>query len=333
MRIAMLSTPHVPTPPKGYGASETIAGKLAEGFVRRGHEVRLFGTDGCTEVVADRRVYPEHRVAATFDQREFIHVGRAIRDVRDCDVVHNHCVVGGPAFAALCPRPFVTTLHYLSPMVAAFPEANYLTISNRQRADAEHLNVVATIYNGVDVDEFPLSRDKDDYLLFLGRFHPNKGADIAIEVARRLGRRLIIAAPEPPDDKRAWFDEKIRPNLGGKIDWIGPVESSKKARLLGRATATLAPIRWEEPFGLVLVESMACGTPPIAFRRGATPELVDNGVTGLLVDTLADMLRAVERAGEINPEACRERVVRHFSLERMLSDHEALYRRLVAAAA
>lgn len=329
MRIAILSTPHVPTPPKGYGASELVAGRLAEGLVRRGHLVRLFAADDSSDRVQERRTYPVARLGNSFDQREFIHVGSAIREVADCDLVHNHCVVGGPAFARLSPRPFVTTLHYLSPMVRAFPGASYLAISNSQRHALPDLNVVAVIHNGIDPDEFPLETEKEDYLLFLGRFHPNKGADLAIDVARKAGRRLIIAAPPPPDDQLDWFAANVRPKLSGNIDWIGPVEGIEKARLLGKAAATLAPIRWEEPFGLVFAESMACGTPPIAFRRGASPEVIADGTTGFLVDDVTAMARAIDRVGEIDPIACRERVMTKFSVERMVEAHERLYAALI----
>ncbi|HEX5417040.1 MAG TPA: glycosyltransferase, partial [Chloroflexota bacterium] len=163
----------------------------------------------------------------------------------------------------------------------------------------------------------------------LGRFHPNKGADLAIEVARRAGRRLIIAAPAPPDDQRDWFETKIRPHLGGDVEWIGPVEGTEKARLLGNAAATLAPIRWDEPFGLVFAESMACGTPPVAFRRGAAPEVIEDGVSGFLVDDVQAMAHALDHVQRIQPLACRERVERHFSATRMVEEHERLYQRLI----
>jgi len=330
MRVAILSTPHVPTPPKGYGASELIAGRLAEGLIRRGHVVRLFAADESSDLVPERRVYPASQVGTSFDQREFIHVGHALHEIADCDVVHNHCVIGGPAFAGLSPRPFVTTLHYLSPMVRAFPGAAYITVSHSQRGRLPNVNVVAVIHNGIDPDEFPLVTEKDDYLLFLGRFHPNKGADLAIAAARQAGRRLIIAAPSPPDDQRDWFEAKVRPGLGGSVEWIGPVEGAEKARLLGRAAATLAPIRWDEPFGLVFAESMASGTPPIAFRKGAAPEVIDDGATGFLVEDVPAMVQAIERVNQISPAVCRERVVRYFSVDRMVEAHEKLYESLVA---
>lgn len=329
MRIAILSTPHLPTPPRGYGASELIAGQLASGLTDRGHEVQLFAAAESSAAVRACISFPEAARAESFDQREFIHVVRALRAITDCDVVHNHCVVAGPPLAGFCDRPFVTTLHYLSPMVRAFPGERYIAVSESQRQALPDLNVIGAVPNGVDLANFPLSLAHDDYLLFLGRFHPNKGADCAIAAAQRLGRRLIIAAPAPPDDQQEWFDAIIRPQLRDKIEWIGPVEGTAKADLLGRAAATLVPIRWDEPFGLVMIESMACGTPPIAFRRGAAPEIIDDGVSGYLVDDLDGMIARIDQLDRIDPSACRQRVADRFSVDRMIDAYLGLYRSLV----
>jgi glycosyltransferase involved in cell wall biosynthesis len=161
--------------------------------------------------------------------------------------------------------------------------------------------------------------------LFLGRFHPNKGADIAIDVAEQLGRQLVIAAPAPPDDQRDWFEQRVRPRLRGSIEWIGPVEGAGKAELIGRAAASLVPIRWDEPFGLVIVEAMACGTPPIVIRRGAAPELVVDGVTGFLVDDVEQMVATVDRVSTINPDACRRHVEANFTVEKMVDGYLHLF--------
>jgi len=327
VRIAIISTPHLPTPPRGYGASERIAGILAEGLQQRGHYVRLFACEGSTARVAECRSFPDTRLAQTFDQSELIHVEHAIREVADCDLIHNHCLAAGPAFAERVDLPFLTTLHYIHPLVQAYPRAPYVAISDHQRQTLGELNIAGRVYNGIDVDGLPLSETHDDYLLFLGRFHPNKGADLAIEVAQRLGRRLVLAAPSPPQDQQVWFDQNVRPHLGGRIEWLGPIEGEEKARLIGRAAATLIPLRWDEPFGLVIAESMACGTPPIAFRRGAAPEIIVDGVTGFLVDDVEGMVTAVERADEIAPATCRARVENHFSTERMIDGYLTLFRR------
>ncbi|HVB96376.1 MAG TPA: glycosyltransferase family 4 protein [Chloroflexota bacterium] len=327
MKIAIISTPHIPTPPAGYGASERVAGALAEGLQRRGHHVRLFACEGSTARVAECRTYANSRLGQTFDQSELIHVGHAIREVTDCDVIHNHCLAAGPAFAGLVDRPFLTTLHYVHPLVRANPTGPYVAISEQQRRSLRELTFAGRVYNGIDVEDLPLCERHDDYLLFLGRFHPNKGADLAIEVAKRSGRRLILAAPAPPADQVAWFDLNIRPRLDTRIEWIGPVEGKAKAQLLGGAAATLLPLRWDEPFGLVIAESMACGTPPIAFRRGAAPEIISDGTTGFLVDDLEGMIAAVERVSQISPIACRARVEDCFSVERMIDGYLAMYHR------
>jgi glycosyltransferase involved in cell wall biosynthesis len=335
MRIGVLSTPHVPTPPRGYGASELIAGQIVDGLLRRGHEVRLFaGPDSMK--AGDLRIYPAARIGKTFEQRELIHVASAFADLDGCDLVHNHCVTAGPPFAKICPVPFLTTLHYHNPVLDAFPGGDYVAVSDNQRdrlrRQPRPLNVVATVPNGVDLREFPLSQIRGDYLLFLGRFHPNKGADLAIEVAQRLGRRLILAAPSPPPDQQEWFDQVIAPKLTGKIEWIGSVEGSFKASLLGGAAATLVPIRWDEPFGLVIVESMACGTPPVAIRRGAAPEIIEDGINGFLVDDADGMDRAVERASEVTPGQCRARVESKFTTDRMVDGYVDLYETYVMSA-
>lgn len=327
MRIAIISTPHIPTPPSGYGASELIAGLVAEGLQQRGHQVSLFACPGSSARVSEIRSYPEIRQAMTFDQRELIHVARALRDAAGCDLIHNHCLATGPALAHSSSRPVLTTLHYVHPIVEAFPNAAYVAISDRQRELLRGKNVVGRVYNGIDLESFPLSTERSDYLLFLGRFHPNKGADLAIEVARHAGRPLIIAAPEPPDDQRDWFQRQVRPHLRGKIEWIGPVDAEQRARLLGHAAATLLPLRWDEPFGLVMVESMACGTPPIAMRRGAAPELIVDGVTGFLVDDVPGMVAAVDQAATIDPSRCRRHVAENFSAEQMVEAYEALFTR------
>ncbi len=332
MRVGILSTPHVSTPPTGYGASELIAGQLAIGLIRRGHQVRLFATSDSTGA-ADLRSYLQIEQSVSFDHRELIHVAYSLAECADLDVVHNHCVAAGPALAGFARRPFLTTLHYVHASVRAFPQANYVAVSQSQAkwlaSNTPGVNLVGTVHNGVDLDELTLSLEREDYLLFLGRFHPNKGADLAIDVAERLGLPLVIAAPAPPDDQRAWFERLVAPRLRGKIEWIGPVEGPAKTSLIGRARAVLAPIRWEEPFGLVIAEAMACGTPPIAFRRGAAPELIVDGVTGFLVDDVSGMEAAVDRLSTISPRACREWVGAHFSLDRMIDGYLALYERYI----
>jgi len=331
MRIAQISTPHIPTPPAGYGGCERIAGYLAEGLVRRGHQVTLFGAAGSTAPADEVRTFPRAAEPAEFDHRELTHVALSLREASRFDVIHNHCLTAGPALAGLVERPCLTTLHYVHPIVRAFPEHPYVAVSECQRRSLPELRFAGVVHNAVDPTAHTFRAVKGDYLLFLGRFHPNKGPHIAIEVARRLGERLIIAAPAPHPDQEPYFEEQVRPGLGGRIEWIGPVEGAEKDRLLGEARCVVLPVCWDEPFGLVYLEAMASGTPVVTFRRGAAPEVVAHGRTGYVVDTVEEMVAAVPLAAGLRPESCRRHVEVSFGVDRMVEDYLEVYRRLLGA--
>ena len=323
MRIAQLSTPHLPTPPKGYGASELIASMITEELVRRGHEVTLFAhRDSVTS--AHLVHFPLVEEVQKFDYRELAHVSKALSLADRFDIVHNHCLFAGPAMASLLGLRCISTLHYTHPVLACFPEHPFVAVSYAQKA-ASTLNVVGVVYNAVDLDRYYISPNKDDYLLFLGRFHPNKGADIAIEVAKRLGTRLLIAAPKPHPDQHAYFDEQIKPHLNEQIQYLGEVTGKRKSALLARAHCVLLPDRWDEPFGLVVLEAAASGTPVVATRKGAIPELVLEGVTGYLAEDVESMAEAVKKVGSINPSSCRAHVAAGFSIARMVDGYLVLY--------
>ncbi len=330
MRIAQISTPHIPTPPAGYGACELVAGHLVEGLARRGHEVVLFGAAGSRAPATDLRVFDRAAEPAHFDHRELVHVALALRAAGSFDLIHNHCLTAGPALAGLVDRPCLTTLHCVHPIVRAFPEHPYVAVSESQRRLQPGLRFAGVVHNAVDLRAHTYQPVKGDYLLFLGRFHPNKGAHLAIEVARRLGTRLVIAAPKPHPDQEQYFEEQIRPGLGGAIEWVGPVEGAAKDRLLGGARCVVLPICWDEPFGLVYLEAMASGTPVVTFNRGAAPEIVVDGQTGYLVDSLEEMVAAVARAAGLRPAACRQRVEAEFGVDRMVEGYLAVYNRLLA---
>lgn len=324
MRIAQLSTPHLPTPPAGYGASELIASLITEELVRRGHEVTLFAHRDST--TSARLVhFPVVEEVQKFDYRELAHVSRALALAEDFDVVHNHCLFAGPAMASLlCQVRCISTLHYTHPVLACFPEHPFVAVSHAQRA-ASRLRVVGVVHNAVDLRRYYLSSAKEDYLLFLGRFHPNKGADLAIQVANFLGARLIMAAPLPHPDQQAYFDEQVKPYLNHRIEYLGEVVGERKSELLARARCVLMPDRWEEPFGLVVLEAAASGTPVVAMRKGAIPELVVDGVTGYLVDSVQAMAEAVRRVGSLTPSRCRAHASANFNVERMVEGYLGLY--------
>ncbi len=328
MRIAQLSTPHLPTPPVGYGASELIASLITEELVRRGHEVTLFAH---RESVTSARLvhFPQVEEVQKFDYRELAHVGRALALSDSFDVVHNHCLFAGPAMAKLRRTHTLSTLHYTHPVLACFPEHDYVAVSRAQRAASFNLNVVAVVHNAIDLRLYHPCPAKKDYLLFLGRFHPNKGVDLAIQVARQMGARLMIAAPAPHPDQQAYFDDQVKPHLSQGIEYLGEVTGERKSQLLAEARCLLMPDRWEEPFGLVALEAAASGTPVVAMRKGALPELVISGETGFLVDSLEEMVQAVDQVDRVSPSRCRDHAHASFGVERMVDSYLEVYERAI----
>jgi len=273
--------------------------------------------------------FPETYQPASFDHRELVHVARSLEHADDFDIVHNHCLSAGPALARLVGTPCVSTLHYLHPISRAFPDHPYVAVSRAQQAAVPELNILRVVYNGVDCSLYPVVEAKSDYLLFMGRIDPKKGPDLAIQVARSLGARLVLAGPPPTEDMQEFFDHRIRPHLGARVEYVGEARGQQKVDLLAHAICLLLPLRWEEPFGLVAVEAMACGTPVVALRRGALPELVRHGETGYIVDTLDQMVQAVQRSDAIRPWQCREVVEREFSSSRMADAYLEVYRGLL----
>ena len=305
-----------------------VASLITEELVKRGHEVTLFASPG-SRTAANLVSFLEIEQVSTFDYRELVHASIAFRYVREFDIVHNHCLYAGPALAKLSATPVVTTLHYIHHILRSFPDNDYVAVSHSQAQLVGNLRVREVIHNGIDTNKFFVSSEKEDYLLFLGRFHPNKGAHLAIEVAHKSGHTLLMAAPPPPADQQEYFDVHIKPHLNGRIDYVGEVKGAAKAALLARAKTVILPLTWDEPFGLVLLEAMASGTPVLATSKGAVPELVVNGLTGFVVDSVDDMVRAIDKVGNIDPGTCRAHVERHFSVKTMVDRYEALYRSIL----
>jgi glycosyltransferase involved in cell wall biosynthesis len=206
-----------------------------------------------------------------------------------------------------------------------------VAISDAQRASAPDLPWIGTVHNGIDVASFPLIERKGEHVVFLGRMNPEKGVAEAVEVARRIGRKLLIAAKCDEEAEEKYFEERIRPYLSDRAVFIGDVDGAEKREFLGRASALLFPIQWEEPFGLVMVEAMACGTPVLATRRGSVPEVVEQGVTGFVCDDLDEMVDAYAHVGELAPARIRERAFERFDGSRMTDGYEAVYRAALRA--
>ena len=341
LRVALIAPPWFEVPPAGYGGIEALCAELAQGLVDRGHEVTLIGAGRALTPAAFLATYavpPSDRLGEPLP--EVIHAARTARllEDRQVDIVHDHSLAG-PLLAGGRTVPTVLTAH--GPAVgevgayyrALGVSVGLVAISDAQRRAAPDLPWVATVHNAVAVDQYPYLADKDDYVLFLGRMNPEKGADLAIAAARAADRRLILAAKCNEPAERAWFETVIRPQVGTGVEWVGEADGPTKKELLAKACCLLLPIRWEEPFGLVMVEAMACGTPVIALRRGSVPEVVADGVTGIICDDPAELPRAIGRAGELSPASCRRRARQRFDVAVLAASYEGVYRELLDRAA
>ncbi|MBN2331369.1 MAG: glycosyltransferase family 4 protein [Candidatus Aenigmarchaeota archaeon] len=337
MKIAQLVPPIVPTPPKLYGGTERVASMLTEELVSRGHKVTLFATgDSKTHAKLRYLVKEATGIGSCSHLLNMAQVYSAYREADEFDIIHNHAGFFGIASSKFISRPTVTTMHndYLLPK---FPEfhffrnaTNFVFISKKQEKRMHGLRSAGVVYNATDTDEYTFSPDKEDYLLFLGNCYKHKGPDIAIRVAKRLGMKLIITGKYDPGRQEAWFMKNVAPHVDGKrIIFRKLIPFEEKLDLYQHARCVLFPIRWEEPFGLVMIESMACGTPVVAFGKGSVPEIIKHGETGFIADDYRQFLAYVKRAHEINPRACRRWVKRKFSIEVMADSYERVYRRIL----
>ncbi len=341
MRIALIAPPWTPVPPPLYGGIELVVDQLARGLVAAGHQVTLCTTGDSTCPVPRHWVLPSaDGIAIGTVVPELRHVISAYEAVADHDVVHDHTMVGPFYAGRLPPLRVCTTVHGplhedLAELYRALagPVA-VVAISHAQRAAAPDIPVAAVIHHGLEAAAFPVGDgtgdERGDYVLFVGRMSPDKGAHRAVEVARRAGRRILLAAKMREPAEQAYFADQVRPLLGPDAVYLGEVEHQQKLQLLAGARAVLFPIRWNEPFGMVLLEAMACGTPVLAFPEGAVPEVIDHGRTGFLCQDEDDMVRWLARIDEIDRGQCRQAVEGYFSTTRMVADHVALYERLLS---
>jgi glycosyltransferase involved in cell wall biosynthesis len=338
LRIAMVAPPYFSLPPAGYGGIEAVVADLVDELVAQGHHVTLIGAGPhgtkATEYVATFDDPPSAKLGDPLI--EVLHAARAADVVErgEFDVVHDH-TLAGPLLARATLAPTVATMHGpLEPDPLAYYRAlgttvRLIGISDAQRAPAPDLPWLATVHNGIRVETFPFQREKEDFALFLGRFHPQKAPHLAIDAARAAALPIVLAGKCQEPVEKEYFEAEIRPRLGSDVTIFGIADADAKRDLLRRAACLLFPIRWEEPFGLVMIEAMACGTPVVALRRGSVPEVVRDGVTGIVVDTPRELPAAIEAARALNPQACRDHVSAAFSTERMARGYSAAYRRLL----
>jgi glycosyltransferase involved in cell wall biosynthesis len=339
MRIAVVAPPWAPIPPPLYGGIELVVDQLATGLQASGHDVTLFATGDSTSQVPLKWVLPEAEgMRIGMAVPEMRHVLYSYSSISDYDVVHDHTILG-PFYAEKFPGlRIATTIHgpfneELTDLYSSLaPRVPIICISNAQRRAAPDLQVGRVIHHGIDASAFVQGDgdgdDDGEYLLFLGRMSPDKGAHRAIEVARKAGVRLLLAAKMREPWERRYFEEYVEPFLGDSAVYLGEVSHEHKLELLRGAKSLLFPIRWNEPFGMVMLEAFASGTPVIAFPEGAAPEVIEDGRTGFLCDDEAAMADAVGRLDEIDRSACRAAVEGYFSVERMVAEHVELYEQI-----
>lgn len=334
MRVGMIAPISWRVPPRHYGPWERVVSVLTEGLVRRGIGVTLFATaDSLTSARLVAVAPTGYSEDSTIDAKvyEGLHIAAAFERAGEFDLVHNHFDFLPLTYSRLVKTPVVTTIHGFSserilPVYRAYNDiGHYVSISEADRHPS--LEYVATVYHGIPLGEFTLRREPGDYLLFFGRIHPEKGAREAIEVARRSGRKLVLAGIIQDEE---YFREAVAPFVDGdQVRYVGSVGPGERDALLGGAFALLHLIRFEEPFGLSVVEAMATGTPVIAFRRGSMPEIILDETTGFLVESVEAAEKALPRVAGIDRAACRAHVQSRFSAERMVDDYIRVYRQIV----
>jgi glycosyltransferase involved in cell wall biosynthesis len=338
MRIAHVAPVATTIPPPKSGSVETMTSLLTEGLVARGQDVTLFATGDSQTKATLAATYPQgywHDLNMwPWELYEMLNLAHAVERAAEFDIIHYEAAYYpmSLAFTRLCATPIVQTLHH-SPssaevkLWARYPEAPFVAISNEQARLLDGVNVVATVLHGIDTDRFTFREVPEDYLLFLGRFTEGKGVLQAIEIAKRLRLRLILAAA---DD--AYYREKIAPHVDGRlITYFGEADFAAKVALYGGARALLYPIQAREPFGLVLAEAMACGTPVAALDRGAVREVVDHGITGLVFDDLEQMVNELPRVFDLDRRRVRAQAVARFGVARMVDEYLAVYERILEA--
>lgn len=340
MKIAQIAPIAERVPPKKYGGTERIVSALTEELLKRGHEVTLFASGDSITHAKLESVFPRGLREAHFkdiygtNNWTLLNMGLAYELQDDFDIIHDHLAPISVPTANIATTPVVMTMH--GPFTAdnrrifqTLRNPYIVTISQSQAYPVPSMNHAGTVHHGLPMQDYPFGEEPEGYLLIVGRICMEKGTHLAIEVAVQLDRPLIIAAKLESTD-RAYFREYVEPRLSDRIRWVGEVDEEERNRLMSKADCLLHPVTWREPFGLVIIEAMACGCPVVGFNRGAVPELIETGKTGFVVEDIEGMIDAVQSIDSISRAACREHALKNFSVERMASEYEEIYANILS---
>lgn len=348
LRIAQVAPLWTPVPPKKYGGTELVVSALTEGLVQRGHQVTLFASGDSQTSARLTSVTKKNLIERGVPFSNYLltlaNLNTAFQRANEFDVIHTHVDTFELFFPQLVPTPTLHTIHndVSCPTLSdecqinletykRYAKNNFVAISaNQRRTAGASLNWLKTIHHGLNLDNYIFQPQAQDHLAWTARITPKKGAVEAIRAAKQAGKKIHLAGPLMTAPNRTYFETDIAPLLKEHVaEYVGEISQAQKSKFLGSASALLYPASWEEPFGLVIIEAMACGTPVIAFNRGAASELIRDCKTGFLVRTLSEMARAIKKVGSIDRAACRRHIEQHFSAERMVSAYEEVYYRLV----
>jgi glycosyltransferase involved in cell wall biosynthesis len=336
MRIGLIAPPWLPVPPTAYGGIEAVLDTLALALQATGHDVVLAASGDSTCPVRRVPGFPPSDVTTVGASLEALqHAVVAYAALADTEIIHDHTVVGPFLAERPPPAPIVTTVHgpFTPGMLAVYrampPEVSIVAVSHRQAATAEGLTLDRVIHHGIRTGDVPMGSGRGGFACFVGRMHPSKGVREAIAVSREAALPLRIAAKMREQGEREYFDQFISPLLGPDIEYLGELNTRDKYELLGESVALVNPIQWEEPFGMVMIEALAAGTPVITTSRGSAPEIVDDGSTGFFGTDVRSLADALRRVGELDRQRCREAAEDRFSAERMAAEHVRLYSDLI----
>lgn len=333
MKAAILAPVAWRTPPRHYGPWEQVASNIAEGLIKLGVDVTLFATgDSITQGKLKAICAQGYEEDRSQDAKvlECLHISNLMEQAGDFDIIHNNFDFLPLTYSGLINTPVITTIHgFSSPrIIPVYKKYNscghYVSISNADRS--AELEYIATVYNGLDTKDFKFTEKPQDYLLYFGRIHHDKGPVEAIEIAKKANKKLIIAGIIQDEN---YFKDRVEPHLSDQVEYIGPAGPDKRNELLGNALALLHPINFAEPFGMSVAESMLCGTPVIAFNKGSMPELIQHEKTGFLVNTVDEAVDVIGQIGSIDRKYCREWANSQFSKEKMAKDYYKLYQQIL----